>query len=387
MKRVLLRAACLAACLMMLSGCAMAQNVLRVYVDKEALGTEAARQLAALLERKFPQAAFELLEDGEDLRALVLSDNGPQLAIASPGEVFPWAKEGLTLPLQSRIDDQTEIAHEVLSVCVHEENLFMAPLAARHRQMAVNVRMLEKQGLGYMLDEIAHAVWYPTEFHQILEEFAIADMPALDVWLAPQDSGAMEAMIQAIYCGGLLGDDGQTCMADSKAVLYGVRWLRDLIDGGLIGMQETRQAALDRFVAGETAIFLDWTEALQKKYAQQMKDMGMQVEERPYPSSCALPVRSYEVMGVSAFDSGDAQKNTLAMQAAAFLYEDAQAQMILGKRQIFEDGSIWLWDLSSSEHGATLRSLMHEALEQIIHEERDIEQALAMVKAGMDTAR
>ena len=165
-----------------------------------------------------------------------------------------------------------------------------------------------------------------------------------------------------------------------------MRWLRDLIEGELIGLAETRQDALERFLAGETAIFAEWTRELQQQYARQMKDAGMIVRTRPYPSSSGLPVRHYELTGVSVFDSGDAEKNALALQAAAFLHEDAQAQRILDERGIFEDDSIWLWDLSAGDRGATLRSLMSGAFEKIIGEKADIMQTLAMVKAGMDTA-
>lgn len=386
MKRIWLRAAGLAACMMMLTAGALAQDAMQIYVGDGALEEGTAGRLMMLLEREFPQAEFEWTPDGASLRELVLSDHAPQLAICSPGEVLPWAEEGLMLPLQKRIDDQEEIAQEVLSVCVHEENLFMAPLMAHHRQMAVNVKMLEKRGMGYMLDEVAHAVWYPTEFQQMLEEFAIADLPALDVWTT-QESAPIEALIQAIYCGGLLGDDGETCKAESKAVLAGVRWLRDLVDGELIGRQESRKAALDRFLAGETVIFLDWTKEMQKKYAQRMKGAGMEIVTKPYPSSSGLPVRSYEVTGVSVLDSGDARKNALALEAAVFLHEDAQAQAVLDERMIFEDGSIWLWDLAASGRGATLRSLLHDALERILDGEAEIDQALSVVKAGMDAAQ
>jgi hypothetical protein len=99
-----------------------------------------------------------------------------------------------------------------------------------------------------------------------------------------------------------------------------------------------------------------------------------------------LPVRSYELTGVSVFDSGDEEMNALARQAAAFLYEDAQVQRLLEGRGIFEDDSVWLWDLSASDRGAMLRSMMCAALEKVIGERADIMQALAMVKAGMDTA-
>jgi len=264
----------------------------------------------------------------------------------------------------------------------------MAPLLARHRQMAVNVKLMERYALGYMLDEIAHPVWYPTEFQQILEEFAIADMPALDIWRPEtESSAALEALIQSIYCGRLLGKDGSVCQAEHKGIQSGIRWLSDLKKSEMVGYQPTRQAALERFVAGETAIFLDWNAQLQDKYGQQMKDAGMIVETRPYPSSSGLPVRSYELAGVSVFDSHDMQKNAMALQAAAFLHEDAGAQLILGERGIFEDDSIWLWDLSAVGQGATLRSLLCAALEGIFEGDAEIGEALVLLKAGMDAAK
>ena len=386
MKRVWLRAMALAACLVMMATAVSAQGIMRVYVSEGTMEEALAGRLTVLLGRAFPKTEFELLDRAEgSLRDLVLDDRAPQLAICSPGEAAVWAREGLLLPLQTHMEDQEKIAREILSVCVYDENLFMMPLTAHHRQMAVNVKLFEKHALGYMLDEIAHPVWYPTEFQQILEEFAIADMPALDLWhAAPEDAAPMEAMIQAIYCGMLLDEDGKTCTADEKSVHSGMRWMRDLIEGGAIGYVSTRAEALERFLAGETAIFVDWTKELQEKYAQQMKEAGMIIKTRPYPSSSGLPVRSYELTGVSVFDSGDEKINALALQAAAFLHEDAQAQRLLSKREIFEDDSIWLWDLSASSHGATLRSLMCQAFEKIFEEKQEIAPALERIKAGMD---
>ena len=388
MKRVLLRTVFLAVCLMMLSGSALAQNVLRVYVGEGAMEDGMVRRLTALLKERFEQAEF-VLEDGEDgLRQLVLDDRAPNLAICSPREVYAWAKEGLTLPLQQHIGGQEDVARELLSSCVQDEVLFMAPLTAQHRQMAINVKMIEKHAMGYMLDEIAHPVWYPTEFQQILEEFAIADAPAMDIWkMQPQDCAAIEALLQAIYCGRLLDEDGMTCMADEKDFQAGLRWLRDLVNGGMIGKLETRQDALDRFLAGETAVFLDWSRQMQEKYAKQLREAGITVEMRPYPSSSGLPVRAYELTGVSVFDCGDAGDNALALQAAVFLHEDESAQAILGERGIFDDGSVWLWDLAANNRGTTLRSLLCDAAERVLAGEEDVVQALEMVKAGMNMAQ
>lgn len=386
MKRVLLRAAFLAACLTMLAVGAMAQSALRVYVAEDALEEGTTKRLMTALHERFDQAEFVLEDGAESLRELVLADHAPNLAICSPREARTWAEEGLLLPLQHHVGDQESVAKEVLSSCVLEEKLFMAPLSARHRQMAVNVKMLEKRAMGYMLDEVAHPVWYPTEFQQILEEFAIVDTPAMDVWpMQMQNCAAIEALLQSIYCGRLIGEDGKTCEADGRAIQAGVRWLRDLTDGEIIGFCQTRQEALDRFLAGETVLFLDWSQQMQEEHAKQLREAGMTVEMRPYPSSSGLPVRAYTLTGVSVFDSGDVKANALALQVAAFLAEDELA--LLGERGIFEDGSIWLTDLSASDRGATLRSLLCDAVGRVLEGEEDVARALEMVKAGMDMAR
>ena len=185
--------------LSLLAAGAMAQGTMRVYMGRDTLDDQTARQLVEMIGRAVPQAQWEAVleeETGESLRTLVLSDRAPALAVCAPGEALPWAKEGMLLPLQVAIAGQNRMQRQVLDCCVLEENLFMAPLLARHRCLAVNVRRFEEQRLGYMLDELTHPVWYPTEFYQILEEFLLDDETAMDVWPAqPQTSAALEALV------------------------------------------------------------------------------------------------------------------------------------------------------------------------------------------------
>ncbi|MFR2494153.1 MAG: hypothetical protein ACLTBF_00025 [Christensenellales bacterium] len=106
--------------------------------------------------------------------------------------------------------DADRIDEQVLGACVQDESLFMLPLVARHRQMAVNRRLMEKRRLDSMTNPIEHPLWYPMEFDQILEEFALADHPAMEIWPAePENSGALEAMLQALYGGAWLDDKGE----------------------------------------------------------------------------------------------------------------------------------------------------------------------------------
>ncbi|MBR5560041.1 MAG: extracellular solute-binding protein [Clostridia bacterium] len=372
----------LALMLALLVGCAAAQESMQLYVHKGALEEGQVQRLLGLLRAEYEADDWTLMEDERALRELVLSGDLPDLAICAPGEARPWAREGLLVPLQEKISGQHRMQRQVLDQGVLGDEMFMAPLSAMHRQMAVNVSLFEDMGLGYMLDSKMYPVWYPAQFYQILEEFMIRDEVALDVWRAQADtSAAIEALTQAIYGGMLLSEDGGRATADDEAVQVGVQWLADAIDDGMIGYCETREDALERFWMGETAIFIDWTRRLQ----QQAKEKGLEIAERPYPAAVGLPVRSFELTGVCAFSSGDAQRDTHLADACAMLCDNAQD--VLGSRGIWQDGALWPASLDADDLGATLRSLLCQALVGVIEERRDAGEALDRVQAAMDALR
>lgn len=391
MTRFCMRAAAAVLLLMLFAAGAMAQETMRVYISEDALDEQTAQQLVELLGRAYPQAQWETQHEaqtGEDLRTLVLSDRAPALAICAPKEALPWAQEGMLLHLQSAIGEQGRMQPQVLDCCVLEENLFMAPLLAQHRQMAVNVKRFEERRIGYMLDELTHPVWYPTEFYQILEEFLLVDETAMDVWPAkPQTSAALEALVQAIYGGSLLSEDGTLCQASSPEIRAGLRWLDETVACGLIGYAQSRADALVRFVEGETAIFLDWTAREAERQRDALAENGVQVKTMPYPTSIGLPVRSYEVTGVCAFAGGGMAEDALAVKAAAFLHENMQAQALLGSRAIWQDNAVWLPSLDIGSRGATLRSLFCEAMRQVLEEQAETTTALERVQAAMDALK
>lgn len=375
-------AAGLAAVLMLLlciAGAA-AQDAMRLYVQEGALEAAQIRQVLALLGQA--DAPWTMMEDERTLREMVLAGETPDLAICAPGQVRPWAKEGMLIELQRHIPGQQRMQRQVLDLCVQEEALFMAPLKARHRQMAVNRSAFDALGLGYMLDQQTYPVWYPAQFYQILEEFMIRDGTAVDIWHAEMDSSApLETLIQAIYGGMLLSEDGKTCEAGSMDVITGLQWLCDAVDDGMIGYCKTQEEALARFISGETAIYLDWTDALAKRLEDVVEQEGMDLLTRPYPAAAGLPVRSFEVIGACAFQSGDAARDARLAQACAALHEHAQE--LLGARGIWQDGAIWPASLDAHDAGATLRSLLCSALETVIEKGEPAGDALGRVQAAM----
>lgn len=357
-----------------------AQEGMRLYVQEGAIEEAQALGLLALLSEDGAQ--WTLMQEDRTLSELVLCGETPDLAICEPAWALPWAKEGLLVPLQMHISSQQRMQRQVIGQCVYQEALFMVPLIAHHRQMAVNVDLMEDMGLSYMLDSQTYPVWYPAQFYQIMEEFLIHDRVVMDVWRAQMDNSApLEALTQAVFGGMLLSEDGKTCTADSMNMRAGLQWLADAIDDELIGYCSAQEEALARFVSGETAIYIDWTKALEKRLAQTMQETGMEIAVRPYPAAVGLPVRSFELVGVCAFASGDDVQDARLARACARLHEAAQE--VLGARGIWQDGCVWPASLDAGD-GATLRSLLCEAMSSMIEGGETAQSAMARVQAAMD---
>lgn len=365
---------------------AAAGETMRVFVERGALEQEEAARLVALLGEAFPQAEWTAVPGGEetDLRTLVMEDRAPQLAICSPLTALPWAKEGMLLPLEGCVADLARMQRQVVDACVWNETLVMAPLRADHRQMAVNRKLMDTCQFSYMMNPLEHPVWFPSEINQILEEFAIAGMPAIEIW--PEESGggaAVEALVQSIYCGALLSQDGARCLADGGGVQAGLTWLRNMVAGGAIVIVKDRQTALEHFLAGKTALFIDWTAEEERRLAGKLRAGGMEVETMPYPSAAGYPVRSFDLTAVCAFAGASDAQEALMRRAVAFLCEDVKAQIVLGDRAIWQDDATWLPCMTATDRGMTLRKLFAQAVAAVLKDGRTPEEALAALSAAM----
>lgn len=359
---------------------ACAQTDMRVFVARNAMESSMAHRLVALLAREYPQARWSLEIEGEEsLRQQVFADRAPDLAICSPGEARLWAQEGLLLPLTDVLRGQEQIEPQVLACCMDEEELFMAPLRTRQRQMAVNQDMMSSRRLGYLLGEVEHPVWYMTQFQQILEEFMLAGAPAFEVWPPRTDSSAgIEALLQAVY-GGMLTES-----ADSPEIRAAVKWLREMILSGMIGYAPDRETALRRFLDGKTPIFIDWTEETETAFADEIRKRELHLKETPYPSSTGELIRVFDVTGIAAFADADDTAAGLAVAAVAFLHTDEQAQRILGERLIRTDEALWMPDLAADGRGSVLRALFAGALCTVIEEKADADMVLELLQAAAE---
>ena len=119
------------------------------------ISEEGIRQLTATLSAAFPQETWICVGGGESLRELVLSDRAPQLAVCAPQEARAWAAQGLLAAMDGVSGEIGRMQRQVVEACVYDESLFMLPLSARHRQMAVNVHLMEARSMGYLLDSLS----------------------------------------------------------------------------------------------------------------------------------------------------------------------------------------------------------------------------------------
>lgn len=355
----------------------------QVYVAQGALKRETATRLVELAAQTYPQAEWETVfgeDEGVSLRELVLSDCAPQIVICAPQEALAWAGEGLLLPLEGHVSSLARMQAEVVEACVRNESLYMAPLVARHRRVAVNGRLLSAMGLGYLLDERAHPVWMPSELYQVIEEAAIRGELGMEIWLPQAEASAgLEAFAQSLYGGRIVAGDGRIT-ADSQQMIASVAWLRDMTKNGLIGRVQERETALAHFLAGETLIFLDWTEEDARLCGDAAaEELALYV--MPYPSGDGTPQRTFELVGAAVFAGQDAQAVDLAAQAVSLWTQDTRAQAELGERGVWDDGADWLPCLGAREDGATLRSLFAQALGDALEGARSAQDAMRQMAA------
>lgn len=364
-----------------------AAQEMRVFVSRNAMGEHTAKLLVGLLQKEYPETQWSLEMETEDsLRRLVLSDCAPEIAISTPAQLRTWAREGMLLPLTSAIAGQMHMNQQALACCVDEEKLFMAPLVARHRRMAINRNLFEKKRMGYMLGEVTYPVWYLTQFQQIMEEFMLANEVAFEIWPpSAQNAAGLEALLQSLYGGSML-DDAGNCRIDSPEINTSVRWMKNMVRSDMIGYAKSRDEALQHFIGGKTPVFIDWMDGMETTYAKELDQNGVELVTMPYPSSTGEQIRAFELTGAAAFAQEDASANDLAVRAIAFLHESAQAEAAMGNRGLGRDDARWIPDLSMSASGATLRTWFAAFLRSVLEGDAEIDTALSMVQAAMHAA-
>lgn len=367
---------------------AAAQPQMDVYVAADTLDQEVAERLMELTRSEFPQAEWSCemqTNTGRSLRELILADDVPEIVICAPRDACVWAKEGLFEGLDACAGDMEAVNSQVISACTEDGRLYMAPLTATQRQIAVNRRLLECQHFDYLTSATEHPVWYPMEFDQLLEDFALAKTPAVEIWEPrPEDCAALEALIQAIYGGTMLTEDGRHSQIEHVNVRAGLEWLRDRVGNGMIAQAESRQDALEHFLSGKTALFIDWTQADAQRNARRLRENGIELVTMPYPTATGLTIRSFELTGACIPVGLETQAHAMAAKAVAFWRTDERAQGVLDGGSIRQDDAVWLPLQDTSEVGTTLRRMMCGIVQEVLAGRNSPAEALRLAQAALD---
>lgn len=370
---------------------AAAQPQMDVYVAADTLNQEAAEQLMELTRSEFPQAEWSCemqTNTGRSLRELILADDVPEIVICAPRDACVWAKEGLFEGLDACVGDMEAVNSQVISACTEDGRLYMAPLTATQRQIAVNRRLLERRHFDYLTSVTEHPVWYPMEFDQLLEDFALEKTPAVEIWEPrPEDCAALEALIQAIYGGTMLTEDGRHSQIEHVNVRAGLEWLRDRVRNGMIAQAESRQDALEHFLSGKTALFIDWTQADAQRNARRLRENGIELVTVPYPTATGLTIRSFELTGACIPVGLETQAHAMAAKAVAFWRTDERAQGVLDGGSIRQDDAVWLPLQDTSEVGTTLRRLMCGIIKDVLEGKNTPADALRLAQAALDAMK
>ena len=372
----------------MMSANAAAQTTMNVFFTERAMECGQSRMLMELTRREFPQAEWQSemqTDTGRSLRELILADDLPEIVICAPGEAYGWAKEGVFEALDACAGDMAAVNSQVVSACTEAGRLYMAPLTATQRQIAVNRRMLERRRLGYLTSVVDHPVWYPMEFDQLLEEFELAKAPAVEIWKPhPEDCAALEALIQVIYGGTMLTEDGRHSQIEHVNVRAGLEWLRERVKSGMIVQVESRQEALDHFLSGKTALFIDWTQEDEQRCARQLRENGIELMTVPYPTATGFTIRSFELTGACIPVGLEGEAHAMAEKAVAFWRTDERAQSVLDGGSIAQDDAVWLPLQDTSEVGTTLRRMMCGIVQEVLAGRNSSAEALRLAQTALD---
>lgn len=372
----------------MMSANAAAQTTMNVFFTERAMERGQSCMLMELTRREFPQAEWQSemqADTGRSLRELILADDLPEIVICAPGEAYGWAKEGVFEALDACAGDMAAVNSQVVSACTEDGRLYMAPLTATQRQIAVNRRMLERRRLGYLTSVVDHPVWYPMEFDQLLEEFELAKASAVEIWKPrPEDCAALETLIQAIYGGTMLTEDGRHSQIEHVNVRAGLEWLCERVKSGMIVQVESRQEALDHFLSGKTALFIDWTQEDEQRCARQLRENGIELMTVPYPTATGFTIRSFELTGACIPVGLEGEAHAMAEKAVAFWRTDERTQSVLDGGSIRQDDAVWLPLQDTSEVGTTLRRMMCGIVQEVLAGKNSPAEALRLAQTALD---
>ena len=362
---------------------AAARAELRLFIGKDTLNETQTHALAKMLETQLQDAVAWDRQQGEaGFSKRMLDGDAPHLAILHADEIVQWAEAGMLTPLDGLMEDLDTVDETIIGACVTDERLFAIPLGMRQHTMAVDPSWLEKIRMGYLMDERMYPAWNYAQVLQLLDELALKGDAGLEIW-PPEEEHVLcvEALLQGV-CGSWF-EDGATEAAsvNLERMTDGFVWLEEMVEAGLIDVTESRDAALESFIGGETAIFIDWTPEESRRYAEALEAGSIRL--LPYPSVSGIPFGAAQVICLIVPACGDEEAAQQARRAAALLGSGGYAQRILGEALHGTQETQWVISMSTLKGGATLRALFAQAIAEILWEDMPAKEAAQRIGRAM----
>ena len=362
----------------------LAQAEGTLYIAKGTVSPAQAQDMAKALGEELGETVRLTLQEetGETLAQSLPAGAG--LAVLTAPQAAALARAGLLLPVDGCVPSLEHMERSYTQACVMDEQLMFAPLMAKRRVMAVRRDGFEAVNMGYLLDNRSHPVWYPAEFVQALDEMAVINRPGLDIW-QPGEEDLL--WLSALLCCAseleYMEEGTGACAVDEKEMERALEWLEDMLRAGLISEAKDREEALSRFMAGETAVFIDWTAEESTVYAEAIREGEILL--RAYPSLTGTPLHAGELVVLCVLRGEDMQNERLR-RAIAGLLARAGEKATLWQRGLYSDGARALPLYAAQEYGATLCRLLLDAAGGVIAGEEDARLAAQRMDRALRTA-
>ena len=355
-----------------------------LFIAKGMLSPAQAQDMAAAFEEALGETVCVTFEEETGKTLTQSLPSGAGLAVLTAPQAAALARADRLLSLDGYVPALEQMERAYTQACVMDEQLMFAPLKVKQRMMAVRRDGFEAVNMGYLLDNRSHPVWYPAEFVQALDEMAVMNRPGMDVWRpGEEDLPWLSALLCCASELEYMEEGTGACAVDAQEMERALEWMEDMLRAELIREAKDREEALSRFIGGETAVFIDWTQEESRQYAEAIREGEILL--RAYPTFAGAPLHAGELV-VLCILRGEEAKNEPLRRAAADVLARIGEKETLWQRGLYSDGARVLPLYAAQEYGATLCRLLLDAAGGVIAGEEEASLAAQRMDRAMRTA-
>ena len=233
---------------------------------------------------------------------------------------------------QGRLADVTDLWADleedlypvVADQCSDAGHRFALPLAVNVYCMAIRTDLFQNAQADSLVNTTTHT-WSAGSFLQAADNLTQLGIdPVLSIYCANTDGDVFtRLLVENLQGGKYVNPINGTYLANSTQIVNALKQLRET--PGLFRPDMTASDALEQFLAGQSAMVLNWSSRLQLQYGSDKPVVHML-----YPSNART--KTYcDVYALAVMDSADPQKLAASMTLAAFLNGSDEAIRCTGQ--------------------------------------------------------